>query len=493
MAHITLTDNSIANPPPIPAVLKSDTPSEQAIHVFQDLQQVSGKSLGELCTESENLLVFPHCLEDHNNGLQELSVCELVGTPCYDKENRLLHVNEVKIKTGNLMGFIGFSGKGSWGTQLEIRSRFTDNSGKDFFLHYLLERVFKINLFNLEYSFTQAPGLDFLYLLFPYFLKKALGQGVFRSYQTFEKNDSAVRGAVNIPRHLRQNLPSKGTVAYRSREYSYDNAMTQLIRHTIEFIRRMDLGQRVLSQDDETRQAVQQIEMATNRTYSLQKRQKVLQENLRPVHHPYYTQYRNLQKLCLMILSHATVQYENSLHSLYGILFDGAWLWEEYLATILCDAKLGEKQFIHPTNKNRKGGIALFNNSKDDNEKISFSKCYRRIYPDFYRENVVCGLQNGMILDAKYKGLEQGLVRDDLYQIISYMHTMKMSCGGFLYPYQCEGEAENLQHQCYKLAGYGGTIHVLGIPIPQAEDYNHFKAKMKTLEADLLKHLNHDL
>lgn len=493
MTHITLTDNCIANPPPISAVLKSNRSPEQAIYVYKDLQQVAGKSLGELCKENEQLLVFPHCLGEQDKSIQELSVCELVGTPCYDKENRLLHVNEVKIKTGNLMGFVGFSGKGGFGTQLEIRSRFTDNSGKDFFLHYLLERVFKINLFNLNYSFNQAPGLEFLYLLFPHFLKKALRQGVFRSYQTFEKNDSAVRGAVNIPRHLRQNLPSKGTVAYRSREYSYDNAMTQLIRHTIEFIRRIDLGQRVLSQDDETRQAVQQIEMATNRTYSLQKRQKVLQENLRPVHHPYYTQYRNLQKLCLMILSHAAVQYENSLHSLYGILFDGAWLWEEYLARILCDAKLGEKQFIHPTNKNRKGGIALFNNSKDDNEKISFSKCYRRIYPDFYRENVVCGLQNGMILDAKYKGLEQGLVRDDLYQIISYMHTMKMSCGGFLYPYQCEGEAENLQHQCYKLAGYGGTIHVLGIPIPQAEDYNHFKAKMKTLEADLLKHLNHDL
>ena len=62
-----------------------------------------------------------------------------------------------------------------------------------------------------------------------------------------------------------------------------------------------------------------------------------------------------------------------------------------------------------------------------------------------------------------------------------------------MYPYQCEGEAENLQHQCYKLAGYGGTIHVLGIPIPQAEDYNHFKAKMKTLESNLLERVNHDL
>jgi 5-methylcytosine-specific restriction endonuclease McrBC regulatory subunit McrC len=256
MAHITLTDNSIANPPSIPAVLKHDTPPEQAIHIFQDLQQVSGKSLGELCKESENLLVFPHCLGVHDDGLQELSVCELVGRSCYDQANSLLHVNEVKIKTGNVMGFIGFSGKGSWGTQLEIRSRFTDNSKEDFFLHYLLERVFKINLFNLEYSFTQVPGLDFLYLLFPYFLKKALGQGVFRSYQTFEKNDSAVCGTVNISRHLRQNQPFKGSVAYRSREYSYDNSMTQLIRHTIECIRRKEIGPRILSLDEETRQGI---------------------------------------------------------------------------------------------------------------------------------------------------------------------------------------------------------------------------------------------
>ncbi len=94
-----------------------------------------------------------------------------------------------------------------------------------------------------------------------------------------------------------------------------------------------------------------------------------------------------------------------------------------------------------------------------------------------------------MILDAKYKGLEQGLVRDDLYQIISYMHTMKISCGGFLYPYQWAGETEELQYQCYKLAGYGGTLQLYGIPIPEAKEYSHFKAKMRELEVNLLERL----
>ena len=254
------------------------------------------------------------------------------------------------------------------------------------------------------------------------------------------------------------------------------------------------MGQRVLSQDDETRQAVQQIEMATNRTYSQHQRRGVLQENLRPVHHPYYTQYRNLQKLCLMILSHAAVQYENSLHSLYGILFDGAWLWEEYLAWILCYPDLGTKTFCHPENQAGRGGLSLFDNSCSNLEETAFSKCYRRIYPDFYRLNSHDGdVQEGVVLDAKYKHLEKSLVRDDLYQIISYMHTMKMSCGGFLYPYRCHETAENVQLSRYKLAKESGIIQVFGIPIPQAEDYNHFKAKMKALETDLLERVNHDL
>ena len=176
------------------------------------------------------------------------------------------------------------------------------------------------------------------------------------------------------------------------------------------------------------------------------------------------------------------------------------------MARILCHPELGTMAFCHPENLAGRGGLSLFDNSCSNEGETAFSKCYRRIYPDFYRLNshgadvhghcsgeLEGGVQDGVVLDAKYKHLEKSLVRDDLYQIISYMHTMKMSCGGFLYPYRCYETAEELQHQYYKLANNSGIIHVLGIPIPQAEDYNHFKAKMKALEADLMKHLNHDL
>lgn len=403
------------------------------------------------------------------------------------------------------MGFIGFSGKGCHGTKLEIRSRFaengeakftenaennkTENNNQDFFLHYMLEKVFKINLFNLNYSYNNSSGFDFIYLIFPYYLKRALNQGLFKTYKTFERNDSAVKGAINVSRHIRQNVPFGGRIAYRSREYTFDNHIMQLIRHTIEYIKTKPIGKSILTQDPDIQKAVLQINEVTNETYSLQKRSKVIFENLKPLNHPYYLDYNYLQQLCLMILNNVNSQYSASSSPIYGILFDGAWLWEEYLWTILKDATLVGKNFVHPTNKDRKGGIRLFDNSLDP-EDSSFKKCFRRIYPDFYCENSRENSNDGIILDAKYKHLEKGFVRDDLYQIISYMHTMKIPTGGFVYPQKENEELAEQKPTKYLLANDTGIIKTFGFVIPQNENiYLSFKGKMKYIEDNLKNYL----
>lgn len=75
------------------------------------------------------------------------------------------------------------------------------------------------------------------------------------------------------------------------------------------------------------------------------------------------------------------VKYGETDEEICGILFDGAWLWEEYLNTIL-----QKEGFKHPENKKHKGGIYLF----EDHSGIR--------YPDFYKD--------GIVLDAKYKRFE---------------------------------------------------------------------------------------
>ena len=202
--HITLTDNTISS--------FSNGELHSKIHAYQDLQTVSGLQISELCEKNSNLLVFPHCLDEHKNGIHELSICELVGSPNINSENQITDVENVKIKTGNLMGFVGFSGKGHHGTKVEIRSRFTNNQGQDFFMHYMLEKVFKINLFDMSYSYSKNDGFDLLFLIFPHLLKQALRQGIFRTYKTFEKNDAALKGVIDINRHIRYNQPFNATV-----------------------------------------------------------------------------------------------------------------------------------------------------------------------------------------------------------------------------------------------------------------------------------------
>lgn len=68
----------------------------------------------------------------------------------------------------------------------------------------------------------------------------------------------------------------------------------------------------------------------------------------------FYKEYTALQKLCLQILRQEEIKYGIDSDKVYGILFDGAWLWEEYLNTLLSNAG-----FKHPENKLGTGAIYL--------------------------------------------------------------------------------------------------------------------------------------
>ena len=324
----------------------------------------------------------------------------------------------------------------------------------------MLQKVFSINLFKIEHTTSNEPIFDFLLYMFPHFLKKAVAQGVFKKYRRFEYNDANIRGPIDINRHIRKNMPFRGTVAYTTREHSYDNEITQLVRHTIEYIRSKSSGATILNNDSDTKTSVSQIIMATP-SYNVRERQRIINQNLRPIRHPYFAAYTDLQKICLQILRHESLKYGQEKDQIYGILFDGAWLWEEYLNTVL-----KECGFKHPRNKESRDGIKMFDNNN------------RRLYPDFWKDNY--------ILDAKYKRLDKnGVGREDLYQVVTYMHCMKAGNGGFVYPTDTELEPEE-----YALAGYGGTMHIFGVHV-KYDNCNNFcdykKEMQQVLEPKLKK------
>ena len=398
-------------------------------------------------------------------------------------EGEIISLRDEAIATGNIMGFVGVNN-----TQIDIVSRFARANEEDYFLHYMLQKVFAINLFDIKHTSSEQPIFDFLMYLFPYFLKKALAQGIFKKYRRFEYNDSTVRGAIDVNRHIRENIPFRGTVSYSTREYSYDNEVTELVRHTIEYIKTNKMGAAILNSDSVTKGFVSQIIQATP-TYNVRNRLKVINQNIRPVRHPYFTEYTTLQKICLQILRHEAIKYGQEKDKVYGILFDGAWLWEEYLDTIF---KRMNINITHSKNKTGENGISLYEKG---------SKCY---YPDFYRQhpNDKDGFQS-FVLDAKYKRLGYGvpvdqqdgkdsinrisICRDDLFQMITYMHVLPAKHCALIYPIEVSetNDFNVVKSEPRNLNGFGGEILGLGIPIAHEGGYDKFCEKQFCIEEQL--------
>ncbi|OAV76203.1 5-methylcytosine-specific restriction enzyme subunit McrC [Bacteroidales bacterium Barb7] len=404
-----------------------------------NLQKIVNQKIADIKIEQHpDLLVFPPTLGQHHDDIQNSS--------------KIFSLHGHKLTTYNIMGFVGIND-----TQLTICSRF-DQDDNDYFLHYMLQKVFAINIFKFDQTNDKENIWDFLLYLFPYFLKKAFAQGLYKEYKRNEYNNANVKGAIDVKRHIRTNLPFAGKIAYSTREYSYDNSITQLIRHTAEYIKTHKFGNGILTADSDVIAHINQLNYATP-SYNRNDRQRILHANNKPFVHPYFTEYKMLQKICLQILRYEKMTFGKEKDKIYGVLFDGAWLWEEYLNTILKD------KFTHPENKTGKDKEYLFENNE------------QKIYPDFINKD------GKIIADAKYKHLEyrnDEYGRNDYYQLITYMYRFNSLNGFLLFPHP-----EKTFREVLKIKETDGYLSKVGLQIPQkSSSFDDFKSKMTPLEKE---------
>ena len=415
-------------------------------------QTIASKSVNELIKKNSSLLVFP---DSFGKEIKDKKILTLI------KEN-----GTEKLKAHNIAGFIGIEKDGK-SVSISITSRF-DHSDKQYFLQYMLSKVFSIYLFDLPTGAEKESIWEFLlYSIFLGLLKKALAKGIYKEYVIKRYNDARVRGVIDINRFIKQDIPFLGKIAYNVREHSFDNRITQLIRHTIEHITSTEFFN-LLRRDHESVKAINLIREITP-GYSVRERQELIRQNRKPVIHPYYTDYEDLRKICLQILSYQGLGYEQKKDlKVYGILFDVAWLWEEYINTLL--QPLG---FEHPKNIEKIGRQYLFNKINK-----AYPETYAHIYPDFYyKQN-----DKSFVLDTKYKRLNSDKIsKDDLYQIITYMYIFKASKGVFVYPKEGTGGYEYIG----KLNGYGGEVGKYGFYTPKYQTdttFGGFSEKMQKSE-----------
>lgn len=411
-------------------------------------------------SEHPQLLVFPHSFDTYDVNFGRNRICD------FDEEKRT-------ISTQNMLGFVGRNG-----TRLTIRSRFTpglkpdgrcfDENKPDMFLHYMLQRVYSINVFDMKHNTTDDPVFDFMLYMFPYYFKKALRHGLYREYTSRRYNDANVRGAIDVSRHIDVNMPFMGNVAYNTREYVYDNKINQLIRHTIEYIGSLKCGTGVLGCDMETRRFVAIIRDVTT-LYDRHNRQTVINQNLRPSRHPFLNCYEPLRRLCLKILRHEHLKYGNEEDEVYGILFDGAWLWEEYVGIVM-------KNFFDHFYKNKGKKWWLFDNGS------------RQIVPDYLSKD------RTVVADAKYMPLDNKDNYDEekatavYYKTITYMYRWNAKTGLLLFPFK----GANMYKRVLGIESTQGRIVKLGFPVPQEHSaYYAFCEEMKASENMFVEEYQH--
>ena len=118
----------------------------------------AGIPLEELDKKEKGLLIFPHSFGANEDDIGKQTLFDIVGG---------------KLKTGNLLGFFCIDD-----IQIAVHSRF-DTSDKQFFLHYMLQKVLGINILNFENHMGAEELWEFLIYIFPYSLVRRCGRGCF--------------------------------------------------------------------------------------------------------------------------------------------------------------------------------------------------------------------------------------------------------------------------------------------------------------------------
>lgn len=216
--------------------------------------------------------------------------------------------------------------------KITIKSRFDTN--RPFFLAYMLAQADPLfHDWNVPISYDNL--FDFLLVtLFVTNLKDVAKQGIFRTYQRFNRNDDRFKGSIDIARHIRLNAGMKnGKLAYYYRENTYDNNLNHLILFAYEHLKVHfpEESRFLISRDNTVKRIITSIRENAPE-FITAKKDQVIFKSLRPIAHPYYQRYEKLRRISLIILMNKGVSiFGKEMDQIKGILYYIPDLWETCL------------------------------------------------------------------------------------------------------------------------------------------------------------------
>ena len=446
------------------------------------LKKFGQLSLGDLVDRSKGSLVDLSGTHLDDNGRGNLCFFDFKG-PDDD-------ASPFYLETGNLMGVLCFREKESGKSiQVEILSRFDkENDNHNFFLNYLLSKAFNCALGAEEVSAERSSLLDVLLdIVFVRRLGEAAKAGLLRHYREFRNNDWNFKGSLDLARHIRENVPLMHGIAYRKREIDLDVPVNRMILMAALTVNRRHPG--FFESNSDAADALRQLRMGVTETHDL--RAVLSHRDCRePVRHPFFREvWEPLRRIARMILEDErwTLFHEGAEdEEVSGVVFDGSWLWEEYIATVLEPIR-----FRHCVRGESGHFMALRN--------LNTGRNVGPMIPDFVQQD--SGGTIAAIADAKYK--RSSLLRDDRLQMIAYAAVYEAKRVFLVYP-PFDGHCErtdsdpddpdgtlNNQFAIRTMSRPEPTasdrliLTVAFDPIPQINDFSQFSKQMASCEEKL--------
>ena len=402
-------------------------------------------TLKELVASSEAILDLSpnsHLDDDERKNLRFFSYTN-------EKKKDGKNVTSFRLDTGNLMGVLRFrTPDRKLALQVQVLSRF-DRGNKNYFLNYLLSKAFDVSLGTDEVSSNPESILDnLLDLLFIRRLADAVGNvGLFKQYRERRNNDWNFKGRLDLPRHLRENVPLQRGIAYVKREIEHDVPLNEMILLAAKEVRKRRAD--FFDRNEDARNALRALLVAVPNPRAVR---DVLRERTcrEPVSQPYYREaYEPLRQVAKMILKKEqwSLFADDGDAEVSGVVFDGSWLWEEYIAKVLVN-----RGFRHGTEP----VLRVFKDKP------------KRFIPDFYRLNGSGEQGCDIVLDAKYKRSNPAGQREDIHQVLCYILLSGAKRGGLVFPpgEKTQASVENGEDNIIEEKDGGGWSKELPIDSP---------------------------
>ncbi|MBP3809566.1 MAG: hypothetical protein ILA15_02440 [Clostridiales bacterium] len=227
--------------------------------------------------------------------------------------------------------------KKSVSIKVQVFSRFDrfdvdkpESTAPNFLAAMLLKGNLKFNSkFGVSFNYDSLFDFYMLWVLMNHF-KEAVVKGFFKKYQRFERNDDRLKGTIDVSRHIKLNMGSNnGKIAYSYRENTIDNYFNHLFLAAIDYLNEKYPDLVYMNINGEYERIIKQIRYDIG--YPKYDRRFIISKNNQPISHPYFSEYKDLQKDCLSILRDEGVSpFGNEDEQIDGVLYYVPDLWEDY-------------------------------------------------------------------------------------------------------------------------------------------------------------------